>query len=217
MNPNILIVGNNNIYIEQILLVSKYNVEFIQDGIEGIIQFQKKGYELVIVDTMTQNLDAYSLCKIIRSQSTVPIIMLSTLQGNTDEIKGFQVGIDDFITNACSIEVFLYRVEAVLRRHNTNTSLQFIQFKEISLCPDAYIVHINGQKKKLTTKEFEILHIFLKNPGSVLSREYLLNEVWGYDYYGDHRIIDGYIKKIRKKLNIPYIKTVTGIGYKMGT
>ncbi|PEV73973.1 response regulator transcription factor, partial [Bacillus cereus] len=215
MNPHILVINdnkNNEEYIQNLLIIKKFTIDTVNDGIEGIIHFQKKDYDLVILDVLPPNLDGYSICKIIRSQSTVPIIMLSTSKDESDEIRGFQFGVDDFITPPCSFELLNYRIEALLRRKNSTKMLPLIQFQEISLNPDSYIVYLNGQKKKLTTKEFEMLHIFLKNPGKVLSREFLLNHVWGYDYYGDPRVIDAYVKKIRKKLNIPYIKTVTGVG-----
>lgn len=220
MNPNILVInGNvdNEEYIQHLLTIKKIMIDAVNDGIEGIIHFQKKVYDLVILDVMAPNLDGYSICKIIRSQSTVPIIMISIIKNESNEIRGFQFGIDDFITLPCSIELFRCRIEAILRRQNVNKSLPLIQFKEISLNPDSYIVYLNGQKKKLTTKEFDMLHIFLRNPGKVLSREFLLNHIWGYDYYGDPRVIDAYVKKLRHKLNIPYIKTITGVGYKLDT
>ncbi|PEA02019.1 response regulator transcription factor [Bacillus cereus] len=220
MNPNILVINDNvnhQEYIQNLLFTKKFMIDTVNDGIEGIIRFQKKSYDLVILDIMPPNLDGYNICKIIRSQSTLPIIMLSTKKDESDEIRGFQFGIDDFITSPCSFELFLYRLEALLRRNNSTKLLPLIQFQEISLNPDSYIVYLNGQKKKLTTKEFDMLHIFLKNQGKVLSREFLLNHVWGYDYYGDPRVIDAYVKKLRKKLNIPYIKTITGVGYKIDT
>ncbi|AXY11183.1 DNA-binding response regulator (plasmid) [Bacillus thuringiensis LM1212] len=220
MNPNILVInGNtkNQEFIQNLLIIKKFMIDTVNDGIEGIIRFQKKVYDLVILDVMSPNLDGFSICKIIRSQSKVPIIMLSTIKDESIEIKGFQFGIDDFITLPCSVELFYYRIEAILRGRNSTDSLSLIQFQEISLNPDSYIVYLNGQKKKLTTKEFDMLHIFLRNPGKVLSREFLLNQVWGYDYYGDPRVIDAYIKKLRKKLSIPYIKTITGVGYKLDT
>lgn len=220
MNPHILVINGdvkNQEYIQNLLAIKEYTIDIVNDGIEGIIRFQKKVYDLVILDIMTPNLDGYSVCKIIRSQSTVPIIMVSAIKDENNEIRGFQFGIDDFITQPCSIELFCCRMEVILRRRNSTKSLSLIQFKEISLNPDSYIVYINGQKKKLTTKEFDMLHIFLRHPGKVLSREFLLTHVWGYDYYGDPRVIDAYVKKLRKKLNIPYIKTITGVGYKIDT
>ncbi|PFK03832.1 response regulator transcription factor [Bacillus cereus] len=220
MNPNILIINgkvNNQEHIQNLLIKKNFMIDTVYDGIEGIIRFQEKVYDLIILDVMPPNLDGYSICKIIRSQSTVPIIMISTIKSESDEIKGFQFGIDDFITLPCSFELFCCRIEAILRRNNSTKFLPLIQFQEISLNPDSYIVYLNGQKKKLTTKEFDMLHIFLRNPGKVLSREFILNHVWGYDYYGDSRVVDAYVKKIRKKLNIPYIKTVIGVGYKIDT
>lgn len=218
MNFNILVINDNmhnQTYIQGLINKKIYMVDTVHDGIEGIVQFQKKAYDLVILDIKAPSLDGYNICKVIRSQSSVLIIMLAVLKDESNEVKGYQLGVDDFITTVCSLDLFLYRIEAVLRRKNTIIPLRVIQFEEISLNPDSYIVYVGGQKKKLTTKEFEILYIFLKNQRRVLSREYLLNEVWGHDYYGDTRVIDAYIKKLRKKLNIPYIKTVIGIGYKM--
>ncbi len=218
MKRSILIIEDDldvQEYIKEILILKHYQVDAANDGVEGIIQFQKQQYDLVLLDIDLPNLDGYNICKVIRSQSNVPIIMVTALNSENDELKAFQVGIDDYIVKPFSFEILLKRVEAVLRRVNTNLPYKLIQFEEISLNPDSFVVYINGEKKKLTTKEFEMLYIFLKNPGRVLSREFLLNEVWGLDYYGDSRVIDAYVKKLRKKLNIPYIKTVTGIGYKI--
>ena len=143
--------------------------------------------------------------------------MLSPVsEDESHAIKGFQLGIDDFITTGyCSVDLFLYKIEAILRRQNLIKKMKLLQYKEIHLNLDSHIVYVNNKKKELTNKEFGILKTLMLHPGKVLSREYLVNCLWGDNYYGNYRIIDVYIKKLRRKLDIPYIKTVNGVGYKL--
>ncbi|MFC7440192.1 response regulator transcription factor [Laceyella putida] len=202
--------------IQEFLQSQDYEVAVASDGLEGIRMFQEKPYDLVILDVMLPNLDGHSVCKMIRNKSQVPIIMLTALGEEPDQIKGFELGVDDYISKPFSFNVLIKRVEAVLRRaHQAQPSRQ-LHYKELKLDADGYTVTLHQQKMDLTTKEFEILHALLRNRGKVLSREALLNQVWGYDFYGDPRVVDTHIKNLRKKLGVPYIQTVKGIGYKIG-
>ncbi|MDZ4417408.1 response regulator transcription factor [Bacillus cereus] len=218
MKLNILIISDEGEFqklAQNGFISNKCHVITTNDGIDGIIQFQKQHYDLIILNGDLPHLDGYNICKIIRSQSNVPIIMITSTYSEKNAIKAFQLGVDDYITQPFSFEILLNRAKAVLRRVNTTQTFELIQFEDISLNPDAFVVYIKGEKKKLTTKEFKMLHTFIKNPGRVLSRDVLLNEVWGEDYYGGDRIIDVYVKELRKKLKIPYIKTIVGVGYKI--
>lgn len=203
--------------IREFLVAHNYKVDVAGTGTEGILLFQKTSYDLILLDVMLPDLDGYSICKIMRGRSNVPIIMLTGLQNEESEIKGFESGIDDYITKPFHYTVFIKRIESVLRRgsiqHSDNTNI--LQFNELMLNSTAYTAYVHGNQIELTTKEFEIIHALLQNRGKVLSRSDLLTKVWGYEHYGDVRVIDTHIKNLRKKLNITYIKTVKGIGYKI--
>ncbi|MFY0126964.1 response regulator transcription factor [Bacillus cytotoxicus] len=203
--------------IREFLTAQNYKVDVAGTGTEGILLFQKNLYDLVLLDVMLPDIDGYSICKIIRGQSDVPIIMLTGLQNEENEIKGFELGIDDYITKPFHYAIFIKRVEAVLRRAASTEveNANILQFHELMLNSTAYAAYVNGDQVELTTKEFEIIYTLLQNRGKVLSRSDLLNKVWGYEHYGDVRVIDTHIKNLRKKLCIPYIKTVKGIGYKI--
>ena len=145
---------------------------------------------------MLPDIDGYSICKIMRGQSDVPIIMLTGLHNEESEIKGFELGIDDYITKPFHYTVFIKRVEAVLRRATTKEAevATILQFHELMLNSTAYATYVHGNQIELTTKEFEIIYTLLQNRGKVLSRSDLLNKVWGYEHYGDVRVIDTHIK-----------------------
>jgi len=200
--------------IKEFLSVQNYSVDVADDGLEGIRLFQAHKYNLVLLDVMLPKLDGYHVCKMIRSQSpSVPILMLTALADERDEVKGFDLGIDDYITKPFSFNILIKRVEAVLRRANVNES-DVLRFKDVALDKDGYSVFIGSEEIELTTKEFEILRSLLENKGRVVTRESLLDQAWGLDYFGDDRIVDTHIKNLRKKIGVPYIKTVKGIGYK---
>ncbi|MGE8207723.1 response regulator transcription factor [Heyndrickxia sp. NPDC080065] len=200
--------------IREFLTTQDYEVCTASDGVEGFQLFQKDTYDLVILDVMLPNLDGYSVCKMIRKHSLIPVIMLTALGEEKDQVKGFELGVDDYITKPFSYNILVKRVEAILRRVNPFPS-RILQFEEIVLDGEAYTVSIHGEEIELTVKEFEILFVLLENKGKVLTREVLLDRIWGFDYYGDTRVIDSHMKNLRKKLGVPYIKTVKGIGYKL--
>ncbi|MCC3688897.1 response regulator transcription factor [Bacillus cereus] len=201
--------------IKQFLMTQQYKVIVASDGLEGMKQFSKQSFDLILLDVMMPNLNGFEVTKMIRSQSNIPIIMLTALEEEQDQMKGFDLGIDDYITKPFSFHVLMRRVEAVLRRSNNQSTDNHFVFRELHVDGDAYKVYVNKVKIPLTTKEFEILQLLLQNEKKVLTRENIVEKIWRYEYTGDTRIIDTHIKNIRKKLDIPYIKTVKGIGYKI--
>ena len=218
MNDRILVIEDDQEIqelIKQFLMVQQYTVEVASDGLEGMKQFNKQSFDLILLDVMMPNLNGFEVAKMIRSQSNVPVIMLTALEEEQDQVKGFDLGIDDYITKPFSFHVLIRRVEAVLRRSYNQSTDSHLVFKEIHVDCDAYKIYVNKVEIPLTTKEFEILQLLLKNKKRVLTRESIVEQVWGYEYQGETRLIDTHIKNIRKKLDIPYIKTVKGIGYKI--
>ncbi|NRG47753.1 response regulator transcription factor [Bacillus sp. CRN 9] len=201
--------------IKQFLLTQHYTVEVASDGLDGMKLFNKQSFDLILLDVMMPNLNGFEVAKMIRAQSKLPIIILTALEEEQDQMKAFDLGIDDYITKPFSFHVLIRRVEAVLRRTCESSTSNHLTFKEIHMNCDAYKVYINHVEIPVTTKEFELLQLLLKNVKKVLTRENIIELVWGYDYCGETRIIDTHIKNLRKKLDIPYIKTVKGIGYKI--
>ncbi|MEC5308330.1 response regulator transcription factor [Bacillus thuringiensis] len=201
--------------IKQFLMTQQYKVIVASDGLEGMKQFNKQSFDLILLDVMMPNLNGFEVAKMIRSQSNIPIIMLTALEEEQDQMKGFDLGIDDYITKPFSFHVLMRRVEAVLRRSNNQSTDNHFVFRELHVDGDAYKVYVNKAEVPLTTKEFEILQLLLQNEKKVLTRDNIVEKIWGYEYAGDTRMIDTHMKNIRKKLDIPYIKTVKGIGYKI--
>ena len=217
MSKSILVVeddANIQELIVEFLRAEDYNVDYASDGLEGVQLFKKNDYDLIILDIMMPNLDGYSVCKMIRKTSSVPIIFLTALNQENDEVKGFELECDDYITKPFSFNLLIKRVEAVLRRSNTTAeSNDYLSFGKLRLDLNTYTVNVDGNTVELTLKEFNILKSLIEKYPQVITRESLLDSIWGYDYYGDTRIVDAHIKNIRKKIELPYIKTVKGIGY----
>jgi len=199
--------------IVEFLKAEGYDVDYASDGIEGIQLFKKKEYDLVLLDIMMPNLDGYSVCKMIRKSSNVPIIFLTAMNEESNQLKGFELECDDYITKPFSFNVLIQRVKAVLRRGKSNLSNDFLTFEKIKLDLNTYSVQLDDNNIELTLKEFNILKTLIEKYPQVITRESLLDSIWGYDYYGDTRIVDAHIKNLRKKISLPYIKTVKGIGY----
>jgi two-component system response regulator VanR len=201
--------------IREFLLAKDYLVTTASDGLEGLRRFNEKTFDLVILDIMMPILSGFEVAKAIRKTTDIPIIMLTDLGDDQDQIKGFDLGIDDYITKPFSFDVLIKRVEAVLRRCSDKSVSNTNEFNELRMDCDAYRVYVNDDEIRLTTKEFQILQTLLINHGKVITRESMLDNIWGYDFYGDVRLIDTHIKNIRRKLNLPYIKTIKGVGYKI--
>lgn len=217
MNESILVIEDDSDIQELIVefLGSKgYKIDSANDGVEGIQKFKEKEYDLIILDIMMPNLDGHSVCKMIRKNSNVPIIFLTALTEESDQIKGFDLECDDYITKPFSFKLLIKRVEAVLRR-TSETSSDCLIFEDLKLDLNTYTAQIKEETIELTLKEFNILKTLIEKYPQVVTRESLLDSIWGYDYYGDTRIVDAHIKNIRKKIELPYIKTVKGIGYSL--
>ena len=213
MNSSILVIeDDSNIQelISEFLSAEGYQVDTANDGLEGIQKFKQGSYDLVILDIMMPNLDGYGVCKMIRKSSSVPIIFLTALNDEGDQLKGFDLECDDYITKPFSFNLLIKRVEAILRRSNKTINDKFIVFEKLKLDLNTYIAEIDGEPIELTLKEFNILKALIEKYPQVITREGLLDSIWGYDYYGDTRIVDAHIKNIRKKISLPYIKTVKG-------
>jgi len=216
MNSSILVIEDDcsiQELIVEFLTAEGYEVDFANDGLEGIQKFKKGNYNLIILDIMMPNLDGYGVCKMIRQTSSVPIIFLTALTQETDQLKGFELECDDYITKPFSFNLLVKRVEAVLRRSSKIMNEKFLVFEKLKLDLNTYEAEVDGNTVELTLKEFNILKDLIEKYPQVITREGLLDSIWGYDYYGDTRIVDAHIKNIRKKIILPYIKTVKGIGY----
>ena len=187
------------------------------DGEEAVdIFFKEKDIALIILDVMMPKMDGWQVCREIRKYSKVPIIMLTAKGDERDELQGFDLGVDEYITKPFSPKILVARVEAILRRSNLLSKDDEISVGGIELNKAAHQVKIDGQEIELSYKEFELLAYFLENQGIALSREKILNNVWNYDYFGDARTIDTHVKKLRSKLGEKgeMIKTIWGMGYK---
>ena len=194
-----------------------YTVILAGDGIDGIEKFHRYNPNLVLLDLMLPKIDGFAVCEILRKESRVPIIMLTALDDDADQMKGFDALADDYITKPFSMPVVVRHIEAVLRRveQGGQTESAVIRYKEITLDTDSFTVLVGGENRFFTTREFEILKLLLENQGRVFTRENLLDAVWGYDYFGDEKIVNTHIKNIRRKLGVNYIETIRGVGYKI--
>ena len=199
--------------LQQFLTSNGYKVDCANDGLEGIQMYKDRNYNLVLLDIVMPNLDGFSMCKMIRKESDVPIIFVTALSSESDQIKGFDLLCDDYIVKPFSYNLLIKRIEAVLRRSKEDKAGVYLTFEKIKLNLKTYSAEIDGKIIDLTLKEFNILKSLIENYPQVVTREKLLDSIWGYDYFGDTRIVDAHIKNIRKKIILPYIKTVKGIGY----
>ncbi|MBD5460799.1 MAG: response regulator transcription factor [Lachnospiraceae bacterium] len=218
MNKKILIIEDEPA-IRKILLeplsAAGYQVTTASDGLEGINTFHAASFDLILLDIMLPKMDGYAVCEMIRQESNIPIILLTALDAEDNQIKGFDLLADDYITKPFSIKLVLKRVEALLRRSSSDMVSDIIRYKEITLCKSERKVTVSGNETALTHLEFEILLLFMKNPGRVFSRDDLLNLVWGYEYAAEEKGVNFHIMNLRKKLNVGYIETVRGVGYKI--
>lgn len=202
--------------VSDFLTKKNYDVLEAADGEMAVDTFfEHKDIALIILDVMMPKMDGWQVCKEIRQYSKVPIIMLTAKSDEKDELLGFELGVDEYISKPFSPKILVARVDAVLRRVNA-TEEDVINLGGIVVDKAAHLVKIDGQSIDLSFKEFELLTYFINNKGVALSRERILNNVWNYDYFGDARTIDTHVKKLRSKLGEKgnYIKTIWGMGYK---
>ncbi len=203
--------------VKDFLKKNNYSVLEAADGEEAVDIFMStKDIALVILDVMMPKLDGYGVAEEIRKVSDTPIIMLTAKSDEKDELRGFELGIDEYITKPFSPKILVARVGAVLRRSESTDKEEIISVDGIEMNISAHQVKVDGVPIELSYKEFELLNYFLVNKGMALSREKILNNVWNYDYFGDARTIDTHVKKLRSKLGSKgeYIKTIWGMGYK---
>ncbi len=184
------------------------------DGASGISMFRSSSPDLVLLDIMLPGMNGCSVLEMLRLESDIPVIMLTALDDEDDQIIGFNLRADDYITNPFSMRLLLKRVEAVLRRASTEPE-KMLSYKNIQIDVDGYRVFVAGAHVDLTTREFELLRHLIENQGRVFTRQTLINQIWGYDYLGDERIVNTHIKNIRKKLKVDCIETIRGVGYRI--
>jgi DNA-binding response OmpR family regulator len=203
--------------VKDFLSKSGYEVLEAEDGSQAVdIFFEQNDIALVILDVMMPKMDGWQTCREIRQYSKVPIIMLTAKADEKDELLGFQLGVDEYISKPFSPKILVARVEAILRRTAMMNEEEKLEAGGIVLDKSAHSVMIDGRQIDLSYKEFELLAYFLENRGIALSREKILNNVWNYDYFGDARTIDTHVKKLRSKMGEKgdLIKTIWGMGYK---
>ena len=202
--------------VKDFLSVKGFSVLEASNGEEAVdLFFEQKDIALIILDVMMPKMDGWETCRTIRKYSQVPIIMLTARSEERDELQGFNLGVDEYISKPFSPKILVARVEAILRRSNAVSS-DLIEIGGIRIDKAAHQVTIDGQNIDLSYKEFELLTYFVENQGIALSREKILNNVWNYDYFGEARTIDTHVKKLRSKMGEKgdYIRTIWGMGYK---
>ena len=192
-----------------------YQATLADDGMDGIAAFHKDSFDLVLLDIMMPRLDGYSVCEMIRNESSTPVILLTALDDEDNQMKGFNLLADDYITKPFSMPLVLKRIEAVLRRTRSGEKSSLLVYQNVQLDTENYKVFVEGKEVTLTVREFDILRLLMENQGRVFTREQLLDIIWNYDYLGDDKIINTHIKNIRKKLGVDCIKTIRGVGYRI--
>ncbi len=203
--------------VKDFLVKKDYIVVEASNGEEALdIFYEQKDISLILLDVMMPKVDGWQVCREIRRESKIPIIMLTAKSEEQDELLGFELGVDEYITKPFNPKILVARVDAILRRTSGLEMEEIIKAGNIEIDKAAHVVKVCGNVVELSFKEFELLVYFIENKGIALSREKILNNVWNYDYFGDARTIDTHVKKLRAKLTseADYIKTIWGMGYK---
>jgi two-component system alkaline phosphatase synthesis response regulator PhoP len=219
--PNILVVDDEPNIIELAKLYLEregYRVEGVANGQDALSKFASFNPDFIILDLMLPDIDGFEVCRRIRAKSDVPILMLTARKEDVDKIVGLEIGADDYFTKPFNPRELVARVKAILRRYQVGLKPgDAVEVGKLRIDPSRYEVTVDGQPVKLRTKEFALLKAFAQNLGIVLSREKLLEIVWGYDYYGETRTVDVHVKQLRDKIagSGTQIETVRGTGYKM--
>lgn len=187
------------------------------DGAEALAKYSEQPFDLILLDIMLPKIDGYGVCKVIRQKSDVPIIMLTALDGEENQIKGLDLQVDDYITKPFSLPILIRKIAAVLRRSSKQGDPpQTMFYRDLTLDLAGYRVSAGEKRIDLTPREFEILRELLTHQGRILTRQNFLQTLWKYEFYGDERIIDTHIKNLRKKLGAAdYIETIRGVGYRI--
>ena len=214
-----ILVIEDDIDIQDILqnhlIDAGYEVIIASNGVDGISNFSED-ISLVLLDIMLPKIDGFGVCEVIRKKSQVPIIMLTALSDEENQLKGFSQKIDDYISKPFSPKILLCKIAAILRRSSAESfSNSIIAYKELRMDIDGFHLYYKEQEILLTQKEFELLKLLLENQGRVFTRQMLLDRLWGADVYVEDRIVDSHIKNLRKKLTVDYIETIRGVGYRI--
>ena len=191
-----------------------YETAAAGDGVTSFNLFQSHHFDLVLLDIMLPNIAGFGVCELIRQRSQVPILMLTALDTEEEQLRGFSLNADDYVTKPFSMPVLLEKIRVILRRSAGAAENSRLCYRDLVVDLDTREAVLSGKKLELTTREFELLHTFLAAPGRVFTREMLLAKLWGYDFYGDERIVDSHITNLRHKLDRDYIETVRGVGYR---
>ena len=224
MKEHILII-EDEIKIQEILTEflqeNDYLVDCFSDGLTGIVQFQQKKYDLILLDIMLPKIDGLAVLELIRQHSDIPVILITAMESEEYQIKGFDLKADDYITKPFSMNLVIRRIEAVLRRTQlneaSNQEQQLITHGHVTLDKNACEIRVFGNTIPFTYKEYELIKLFLENKNKVFTRDDILNQVWGYDFFGNDKVVNNHIMRIRKKLGEDFIVTVRGMGYKIDT
>lgn len=213
--------------ISKYALFEGHKVTEVKDGMEAIELCRRERFDIAVIDIMMPELDGFSTCREIRKFSNIPIIILSARGEEYDKINGFEVGVDDYVVKPFSPKELMLRIEAVMKRYSAGTqnreqsdeSKEIFELDGLRADITARIVYIDGKRAEMTPKEYDLLFYLLKNKNIALSREKLISEVWGYDYYGDDRTLDTHIKLLRRSLGryAEHIVTLRGVGYRFDT
>lgn len=221
---NILVVDDEEkirIVIKKYAEFEGYNIVEAEDGMEAIDKFKQEDFDLVILDVMMPELDGFSTCKELKKIKDVPVIMLSARGEEYDKIHGFELGIDDYVVKPFSPKELMMRMNVVMSRHKVNVQEknddhEIFEAEGLKVDFTSRIVTVDGEKTDMTPKEYDLLFYMIKNKGIALTRERLITEVWGYDYYGDDRTLDTHIKLLRSSLGDyrKFLVTLRGVGYR---
>ena len=201
--------------LEAYLHDAGYETTIAGDGVEALAKFQKDKFDLILLDLMLPKIDGFGVCEFIRRESNVPILMLTALDGEQEQLRGFRMEIDDYVTKPFSMPILLQKIRAILRRTSAGKEEnRCLRYRDLTLDLDGMEAVLAGRSLDLTTWEFELLQTLISSPGRVFTREVLLAKLWGYDFFGDERVVDSHIKNLRRKLGTEYIETVRGVGYR---
>ena len=197
------------------LMEAGYGVEVAGDGLRALDVFAAGSFDLVLLDLMLPKLDGFGVCEWIRARSDAPVVMLTALDGEEEQLRGYDLRIDDYVTKPFSMPLLLRKIAAILRRCSDREERRVLTYRDLTLDLDAYRAERDGRDLELTNREFECLRELIQNQGRVMTYQMLVQRIWNYDYLGDERVIYSHIKNLRRKLQADYIHTVRGVGYRV--
>ncbi len=217
---NILIVEDEKMIREIIrtyAVKENYNIFEAEDAKEAYAELEIRDYHMIILDVMLPDTDGWTILRKIRKEKNIPVIMLTARGEEDDKLLGFELGADDYVTKPFSAKELMARIKTVLKRNNIVTSGEIVKIDKLEINTSFHQIHMDGNEIELTPLEYKLLMFFVDNRNIALSREQILNGVWGYDYFGDERTVDTHVKRLRKKVDGDgsIIKTIRGVGYRM--